>query len=119
MVCKCRSSIPFSSGEQALNLPIAHGQGDTFNGGANVGPITATGSDSADTGESASDNGTIWVGTPDPAGSGPAVLNGTDEQSVTISDLALGSNFRHSRAAYDERRGYHVRAIRCQPNADS
>jgi hypothetical protein len=81
------------SGEQALNLPIAHGHGDTFNGGANVGPITATGSDSADTGESASDNGTIWVGTPDPAGSGPAVLNGTDEQPVTISDLALGSNF--------------------------
>ena len=80
------------SGDEALDLPVSGGQYVTFNGGANAGPVTVTGSNTADTGEVAEHNGTVWVGDPDPARPGVAELNGTDVNPVSVTDAAIGSN---------------------------
>ena len=80
------------SGDEALDLPVSGGQYVTFNGGANAGHVTVSGSNTADTGEEAEHNGTVWVGDPDPARPGVAELNGTDVNPVSVIDTAIGSN---------------------------
>jgi len=82
------------SGSEALDLNVSGGGGVTFNGGADTGPVTVTGSNASNTGESAQNNGAIWVGAPDPAENRVEEpdLNGFDANPVTVNDVALGTN---------------------------
>jgi hypothetical protein len=82
------------NGSEALDLNVSGGGGVTFNGGADTGPVTVTGSNTSDTGEPAQNNGAIWVGDPDPAQNRVEEpdLNGFDANPVTVNDVALGTN---------------------------
>lgn len=80
------------SGDHELALDVSGAGIVSFNGGAEVGPVAVRGASEADTGEAAGQNGTVWVGTPDPAADLVPDMNGTNRNPVTVSNAALGSN---------------------------
>lgn len=80
------------SGNEALGVNLSGGGNVDLNGAVNTGPVRVTGANAADTGESADDNGAVWVGAADPAANIAADLNGIDENPVTVNDAAIGSN---------------------------
>jgi hypothetical protein len=79
-------------GNEALGVNLSGGGNVDLNGAVNTGPVRVTGANAADTGESADDNGAVWVGAADPAANITADFNGIDENPVRVNDAAIGSN---------------------------